>query len=210
MTAPHPTAEKAGLYLRRGTRVTPGVMTLDAGILSFATATTLEFQPPVAEITGEFTTFSTLVLTVHGAKYVFVHGGYAGAFAPSFSAAQIAEIGGGAFSGEHAQRAQRGAAILGGAALAGAVGQILGNAVFRVAGIGGSAIGVAKIAGAQHASFQVAKAWAQYLADNGVTMRMRGTTFARSQLVVASILLPILVAVGFAAWGIASAISAAS
>ena len=203
-------AEKAGLYLRRGTRVTPGVMTLDAGILSFATATTLEFQAPVSAITGEFTTFSTLVLTVHGAKYVFVHGGYAGAFAPPFTAVQVAEIGNGAFSGDDAAKARSGAAILGGAALAGAVGQLVGNAVFRVAGVGGSAIGVAKIAGAQHASFQVAKAWAQYLAAQGVPMRMRGTTFARSQLVVAAIVLPVLVAIGFAAWGIAAAISAAA
>lgn len=200
--------EKAGLYLRRGTRVTPGVMTLENGMLGFATATTQEFSAPVSEVTGEFTTFSTLVLRVHGAKYEFVHGGYAGAFAPEFSDAQVAEIGGGGLTGEDAAKAKRGALLLGGAAIVGAVGQLVGSTALRIVGVGGSAFGVAKVAGAQRASFRVSKAWAQHLAANGVTMRMRGTTFARSQLVVGAIVLPILAAIGFAAWGIAAALGA--
>jgi hypothetical protein len=51
--------ERAGLYWRRGPRVTPGVMSLEAGELSFVTDEGELFRTPVGEFAATFSRHGT-------------------------------------------------------------------------------------------------------------------------------------------------------
>lgn len=190
---------QAGLYLRRGTRVTPGIMTLDAGVLSFATEQGEVFRAPIGAVDASFSRYSTLTVVVGGAKHDFVTGAYAGAYAPHFSERQLAEL-----SDDAGQEAQRlfgnGASTIVTANVVGGVAVLAGSVLGRVAGIAGNAVGVVNLFRSQSQSFALSKAWAEYMAANGVRVRMRGTTFARSQWVIAAIVIPGLAVVGFLAW----------
>jgi hypothetical protein len=181
---------RAGLYWRRGARVTPGVMTLEAGVLSFATEHEEVFRAPVSEVRAEFTRYSTLVITAAGARQVFVTGAYAGTLAPPFTDRQLAELAGADAVREASARFARGAAIVSGAAIA-------TSALGRVFGLVGQAVGVVELTRANSDSFALSKAWAEYLASNGVSLRMRGTTYARSYWFLAAIIVP-----AFAVFGV--------
>ena len=196
------TPARAGLYWRRGSRVTPGVMTLDGGELSFATDEAEIFRAEVADLRVTFTLYSTLVVTAGTSTYAFVTGAYAGALAPSFSDAQLALLAGGAE--ESVQQFRRGAATLVTASVVGSAAVIAGSILGRVVGIAGQAVGVTTLFRSQHQAFALARSWAEYLSAHGVAVRMRGTTFGRSQLVIAAIVIPALVVFGFAVYAVLS------
>ena len=181
-------------------------MTLDSGTLSFSTVHGEVFRAPVGAIDGEFGLYSTLTLTTGGARYKFVTGAYAGGFPPRFSDQQLAELTGDA-SQAASKQFSRGAAILVTSSAVGNVAVLVGSVVGRGTAIVGQAVAVVDLFRSQHAGFALAKAWAEYLASHGVAMRMRGTTFARSQLVIAAIVIPSLVVFGFAVYALVSALS---
>lgn len=194
---------RAGLYWRRGAQVTPGVMALESGILSFRTDHDEVFRASVAQVRATFTTFSTLVVRVGEERFAFVTGAYAGALAPSFSDEQLALLAGDGAQ-DSTREFSRGAATLVTSSVIGSAATLAGSVLGRVVGVAGQAVAVARIAGAQHQAFALARAWAEYLRDHGVAVALRGTTFARSQVVVAAIVIPGLVVFGVAVYGILS------
>jgi len=193
--------------MRRGVTVTPGIMTADAGRLSFATEAGVVFDAPLTEVSARFTHVATLVVTVAGRAHVFVTGAYAGAYAGAFSAAQL-ELLAGADDGQEALRTfQDGAAIIVSSSVAGNLARLAGKVLMRSVALVGDAVGVVGLYRSQHQSFALARAWAEHLAALGVAVRMQGSTFARSQLVVAAIVLPILVVIGLLSWAVAAALT---
>jgi hypothetical protein len=186
---------QAGLYYRQGSRVTPGIMTLDSGVLSYATEQGEVFRAPIGEVDATFSRYSTLTIVTRGTKYDFVTGAYAGALAPHFSEKQLAELSDDA-GGEALRLFGSGAVTVVTANVVGGLAVLAGSVLGRVASIAGNAVGVVNLFRSQSQSFALAKAWAQYLAANGVAVRMRGTTFGRSQWMIAAIVIPGLVLVG--------------
>jgi hypothetical protein len=71
---------------------------------------------------------------------------------------------------------------------------LAGSVLGRGAGIVGGAVGTISMFRAQQTSFALARAWAAALARGGVAVTMRGTTYGRSQLTVAAIVVPSFVA----------------
>jgi len=209
---PHPVPEsapvlRAGIYWRRGVTVTPGVMTLADGRLSFVTDAELVFDAPVAEVAARFTHVSTLTVLIAGRSFVFVTGAYAGAFARSFSPAQLALLAG-ASNGEEALRQfQDGASIIVSSSVAASAARIAGSVLARSVALVGDAVGVVDLYRSQAQSFALARAWAETLAAGGVPVRMLGSSFGRSQLVVAAIVLPVLVVIGLLAWALAAVLT---
>lgn len=187
---------RAGLYWRRGSTVTPGVMTLDAGTLSFATDHEVVLHAPVERVSAVFSRFGTLSVTVDGRTLHFVTGAYAGAFAGSFSAAQLELLAGSAHGSKARETFRDGAAIIVSSSVARSLASIAGGAAGAALASAGDAVGVAFLFRSQAQSFALARAWAQHLAENGVPVRMKGTTFVRSQLVVAAIVLPAVAVFG--------------
>lgn len=169
-------------------------MTLDAGQLSFATERGEVFRAPVEAVEARFSAFSTLTVRVAGATHHFVTGAYAGAFAPPFSERQLAELSDGAGQ-EALELFGSGAVTVVTANVVGGLAALAGSVLGRVAGIAGNAVGVVHLFRSQAQSFSLAKAWADFLRVNGVRVRMRGTTFARSQWLVAAIVVPCVAAV---------------
>lgn len=199
---------RAGLYWRRGVRVTPGIMTLDSGVLSFATDDTEVFRSPITAVDASFSLYSTLTIVTGGTSHDFVTGAYAGAYASRFSDRQLAELAGD--SGQDAQSLfASGAATVVTANVVGGLAVIAGSVLGRGLSIAGNAVGVVNLFRSQNQSFALAKAWAEYLRGQGVSVRMRGTTFARSQAVVAAIVIPALVVFGVGVYALLSAIAAA-
>lgn len=186
---------RAGLYYRQRSRVTPGIMTLDAGVLSYATEQLEVFSAPIGEVDASFSRYSTLTIVIHGTKFDFVTGAYAGALAPHFSERQLAELSDDA-GGEALRLFGNGAVTVVSANVIGGVAVLAGSVLGRVASIAGNAVGVVNLFRSQSQSFALAKAWAEHLRANGVRVRMRGTTFARSQWMIAAIVIPGLVVVG--------------
>ena len=206
MTTTPQTATKAGLYWRRSPRVTPGIMTLDAGQLSFMTDEGLVFAAPASEVRVRFTRYSTLVVDVGGAQFEFVTGAYAGPLAPAFSERMLAEIG-----VRDAAETQRmtagGAATLITGNVIGAVAAIAGNTLGRVVGAGLEAQGVVTLFKTQHQSFALAKAWAENLRAGGVSVEMQGTSFGGSQLTILAIVIPALAVVSVGTYLLVLALS---
>ncbi|AYF97723.1 hypothetical protein [Protaetiibacter intestinalis] len=198
---------RAGLYWRRGASVTAGIMTLDAGVLSFRTERETVFSAPVDRVSAEFTRFSTLVVTSDGHRHVFVTGAYAGNFAREFSTAQLAELAGAPHASEAAQAFREGAAIVVSSGVMRSAAVIAGSAAGAAFALVGDAVGVASLFGSQSRSFALARAWAEHLAANGVAVRMRGTTFARSQAFIAAIVLPSVAVFGVGVWLLLSALA---
>jgi hypothetical protein len=200
-------ATRAGLYLRRGSHVTPGVMTLADDTLTFATERETVFQASVERVSAVFSRFSTLTVEVDGLRYDFVTGGYAGAFAKRFSSAQLAELVGGAHAPDAAVAFQDGAIIIVSSTIARSVAGMAGSLVGPALASVGDAVGVVKIWNSHRTSFALARAWAEHLAANGVKVRMRGTTFAASQGFIAAIVIPALAVLGVGVYALVSALS---
>lgn len=190
------TAARAGLYLRRGASVTPGILTLDEGALSFDTDEGRVFSAPVAQVSVDFTRFGTLVVSAGGHRYALVAGAFAGVYARPFSRAQLAVLA----DAEHASGAtsafREGAMISAGSSIVGDLAKLAGNMVGSVASLAGDATGIVRMSRAQSASFAFARAVAERLAAEGVRVRMLGTTYAASQLFLAAILIPAFLAFG--------------
>ena len=185
---------KAALYLRTGSRVQPGIMTLNEGRLSFRTADALIFDTDIEQCSAVFTLFSTLVLTTNGATYTFVTGSYAGALATDFTKEQLAELTDSNSNPGLVKRFKKGALVyISNDVLTSAM-AFIGSSLGRGLGILGQAAGVVILFRAHRESFYSSKAWVLYLKDKGLDVVMKGTTFARSQLVIASIGIPLFIA----------------
>jgi hypothetical protein len=186
-------AAKAGLYLRNGAMVTPGIMTIDTGKLSFKTSEGGVFESKVSEVSATFSRYSTLTITKGGQQYVFVTGAYAGALAPSFSTEQLQEIAGTTDTTELNKTFKQGATILISSNALGNVSTALGAFAGRGIGIVGKLVAVMKLTNSQAQSFAMARAWAEYLKSQGVTVTMKGTTFGASQRFLWALILPIFI-----------------
>lgn len=187
---------KAGLYVRSGTKVTPGIMTLGGGVLSFRTSTETLFESPVANVQVDFSRYSTLTVHTTGKKFVFVTGAYAGSLAPRFSDQQLTEIAKVVDPTELSRTFKAGATILVSSAIIGNVSKVMDSFAGRGIGIVGRLVGVISITRSQAQSFAIARAWAEYLQTQGVPVRLRGTTFAASQKFLAMIIVPSLIVFG--------------
>ena len=187
---------RAGLYWRRGADVTPGVMTVDAGSVSFATDDGLVFHAPVGDVSAVFSRFGTLTVTAGDRTLDLVAGAYAGAFARPFSPAQLELLAG----AEHASQAREafrgGATIIVSSSVARSLSSLAGSVAGAALASAGDAVGVVTLFRSQAQSFAFARAWAQHIAENGVAVRMTGTTFARSQAFLAAIILPAIAVFG--------------
>ena len=80
----------SGLYWRKSAlnagKCPPGLLALNKGRLSFTTSSRIEFDEPVATITGAQNVWGSLVLTVNSKRYVFLT--TVGQLAPPFTKTQ--------------------------------------------------------------------------------------------------------------------------
>ncbi len=198
---------KAGLYLRKGPVVTPGIMTLTDTVLSFRTVSGSLFEAPVSELRAEFSRYGTLTIFRGTEKFIFVTGGYAGVFAPNFSDEQLREIAETDTQVAIPSQFKRGASVLVSGAVVRDLSVLVGSVAGQFIGSFGKLVGVIKVTQSQRTAFYLSKAWVEYLQQHGLSVTMKGTTFASSQRTIAAILIPAFVAAGVLIYFIVWAIS---
>ena len=147
-------ALKSGMYWRKnkllGHLCPPGILTLDADLLSFRTATETVFSAPVAGISAAFSGWGTLTIRVDGAVYDFV--GTAGDMSQDFEPVLRKEL------LDTARDTRAGAALN----VAGGVAQALASAT-ALADLAGTAAS----AGKYSAGVKVLKQWPPVLEAAG-------------------------------------------
>src|SRR5690606_13570126 len=151
-------------------------MTVSQGHVWFETEHGVVFNAPLSAVLVEFTTYSTLVFHVAGARHVFVAPGYAGVFARPFSPAPVAALAEASHADAAGVRdAQAHFGKAAGIMISGSVMRDVSKVVGGMAGIAGfglgavgGVIGVVEMYKAQSQAFAMSKLWAQYLEVNGV------------------------------------------
>lgn len=168
-------AHRFGMYLREGTSVTPGVMTVDAGTLSFVTERGPLFAAPVTSVRGEFTMHSTLVLTTPTGQWTFVTGAYAGAYAPEFPESLVAQL-----AAEDPDGLARDYGWAAGQSAVGHAAMSSGHPGVDAGVAGLRALAVAKMFKTQAQSWEASKQWTQFLESQGVAMTWSGKTHGQA------------------------------
>jgi hypothetical protein len=190
-------AVKAGIYLRNGASVTPGVMTLEGSSLSFETEKGTVFEAPLSELRAKLSRYGTLTLHKGAETYIFLTGAYGGAFAPQFSSEQLQEIAAGENSVSLAVKA-KGEAMMFPA-------NNPGHDIARLLNSGkGYGLTGLKVAELQRRAFYIALAWVQYLQAQGLQVEVQATTFGKSQLTILLVVLVSLAVFGFAVYTLLS------
>jgi hypothetical protein len=184
---------KAGTYLRSGMSVAPGVMTLEGLTLSFKTDKGTVFEAPLGELRAKFSRYGTLTIYKGAETYVFVTGGYAGAFAPRFTDQQLQEIAAGENSVSLAVKAKGEAVIFPPNNPTHDIGKLLN---------GGKGYGLTgmMLAELQRRAFYITLAWVEYLQAQGLQVDIRARTFGKSLLTITLVLLVSLAVFGVAVY----------
>jgi hypothetical protein len=86
------TSIKAGLFLRRGANLTPGILSFDKDILTFKTAESTLFQLKAGEAHINFSNYGTITIKKDQESWIFVAGAYSGPIPPKFTEDQINEL----------------------------------------------------------------------------------------------------------------------
>jgi hypothetical protein len=184
---------KAGMYLRNGAIVTTGIMTLDGTRLSFKTAEGVLFDEEVGSLRAEFSHYGTLTIFRGTDKFVFVTGSFAGAFAPQFTQEQIQEISAGENSVTLAVKSKGEAFIFAPNNPDRDIAKLLNGGK----GYGLSGLTVAEL---QRRAFYITLAWVEHLQANGLQASIKGKTYAKSQLTVLLILIPVIAIMSIVAY----------
>lgn len=181
---------KMGIYQLEGITATPGIMTYENGTLSFKTATQEIFSTPLTSAQIVFTTHASIRVAVGPTTYTFVTGTYAGGYPKEFNKEQLEELTGQPVTDEILRKNRTGVSLYITSNAATNIAAAIGNTAGRTLGIFGQAIGVFRMFNAQKQSFELSRAWVEYLQSKGAVVEYKGTTYGKSQLKVAAIVIP--------------------
>lgn len=181
---------KMGIYQLEGITATPGIMTYEQGKLSFKTAKHEVFSADLSLLRITFSTHATIRVTIGSTTYKFVTGTYAGGYPKEFNKEQLEELTGQPITDELLRKNRTGVSLYITSNVATNLAAAVGNTAGRTVGIFGQAVGVYRMFRAQKQSFEFSKAWVEYLRSKGANVEYKGTTYGKSQLTVAAIVIP--------------------
>ena len=168
---------KAGLYLRQNTAVTPGILSFDNGILAFKTNEKTVFELQANEVLVHFSNYGTITLTRGQEKWVFVAGGYSGAFPPLFSNDQLSELSAGENSISLAAKTHGDEVIYGDNNSSHDIAEV-------VNGGKGYASATIRLSSKQRSSFYSNLALVEFLEDQGFQVVIKSKKFSKSQWIL--------------------------
>jgi hypothetical protein len=169
---------KAGLYLRQNTAVTPGVLCFDNGTLIFKTTEKTVFELQANDVLVHFSNYGTITLTRGQEKWVFVAGGYSGAFPPLFSKDQLSELNAGENSISLAAKTHADEVVYGWNNPSHDIAEVVNG------GKGYASGGTIRLSIKQRSSFYSNLALVEFLGDQGFQVVIKSKKFSTSQWIL--------------------------
>jgi hypothetical protein len=193
------TSIKAGLYLRQGAVVTPGILGVDNDTLTFKTSEKTVFKLQANEAHINFSNYGTITVTRGQESWIFVAGAYAGAFAPKFNEEQLSELNAGENSITLAAKTKGDAVIYRNRPSQG-IEPVVNSGVGYGLGVG------LVLADRQRSSFYSNLALVEFLGANGFQVTIQSKKFSKSLWTIFIVLIVSLAIFGTAVYLILSSI----
>lgn len=192
------TTIKAGLYLRNGALVTPGILTFDNDLLTFKTAEGSVFELQSAGTQIAFSSYGTITVRNAQQSWDLIGGAYAGAFPAQFSEEQMNELRSSETNIALAAKTRGDRMIYG------------NNPTLDIApvvnGGKGYGLGYLSLSDRQRSSFYTNLALVQLLQTNGFQVTIKAQNFSTSQWAILIVLIISIAVFGVALFAILSAI----